>query len=140
MNAARAFAAGVAGALAMSLVMIWLRASGVPIHLELRLAAMFGTHAWLVGLIAFLVFGGITGLVYALVFEYILNEAGVGAGLLVGACNAIFAGFIWSLVPGPGRFWEGFGVPGIASLFLLHLLFGAIVGALYRTRHHLAWE
>ncbi|HWK12239.1 MAG TPA: hypothetical protein VNR64_19415 [Vicinamibacterales bacterium] len=139
MNPARAFVAGVIGALAMSLLMIGLRAIGVPLHLEVQLAAMIGVHAWIVGLMLYLLIGGIVGLIYALVFEYVLNEAGVGPGLMVGACNAIFAGFIWSQLAGPGRFWDGLGAPGIASLFLLHFVYGAIVGALYRTEHHLAW-
>lgn len=139
MNATRAFVAGIIGALALSLIMIWLRAIGVPIHLELQLASVLGTHLWIVGLIAYLIIGGITALIYALVFEYILNEAGIGAGLLVGACHTIFAGFIWAHLPGPGQFWDGLGPAGIAALFLLHFVFGAIVGGLYRTRHHLAW-
>jgi len=138
-NPARAFVAGVIGALAMSLLMIWFRAIGVPLHLELRLAAMLGLHAWIVGLIAYLIVGGIIGLIYALVFEYVLNQAGIGAGLMVGACHSIFAGFIWAQFAGPGRFWDALGAPGIAALFLLHFVFGAIVGGLYRTRHHLAW-
>jgi len=138
-NAARAFVAGIIGAVVMSLIMIGLRAIGVPLHLELRIAGMLGTHVWLIGLIAFVVIGGITGFIYALVFEYILNSAGVGAGLLVGACHAIFAGFIWAQLPGPGRFWDTLGVPGIASLFLLHFVYGAVVGAIYRTEHHVAW-
>ena len=123
----------------MSLVMIWLRGIGVPLHLELQLAAVLGTQAWIVGLIAYLIIGGITGLIYALAFEYILNDAGVGAGLLVGACNSIGAGFIWAHMPGPGRFWDTLGPSGIAALFLLHFIFGAIVGGLYRTEHHVAW-
>jgi hypothetical protein len=119
--------------------MVWLRAIGVPIHLESRLASVLGTHVWLVGLCAYLVIGGITALVYALAFEYILNAAGVGAGVLVGACNTIVAGYIWAHMPGPGQFWDALGPAGIASLFLLHFIFGAVVGGLYRTRHHLAW-
>ena len=139
MNAGRAFVAGVVGAVVMSLIMIWLRAIGVPIDLELQLASVVGSQAWIVGLIAFVIIGGITALVYALAFEYILNDAGVGAGLLVGANNSIVAGFIWAHLPGPGQFWDRLGPAGIASLFLLHFVFGAIVGALYQTRHHLAW-
>jgi hypothetical protein len=138
-NPARAFLAGIVGAVAMSLLMIWLRAIGIPLHLELRLASMIGLHAWMPGLVASLIIGGVVGLVYALVFEYILNQAGVGAGLMVGACHAIFAGFIWAQLPGPGQFWDSFGPAGIASLFLLHFVYGAFVGALYQTRHHLAW-
>ena len=139
MNPARAFMSGVIGALVMSLLMMSLRAIGMPIQLELRLASLIGLHAWLAGLIVYLIIGGIVGLIYALVFEYILNEAGVGPGLMVGACHSIFAGFIWSRLGGPGPFWENFGVAGIAALFVLHFVYGAIVGGLYRTEHHLAW-
>ena len=57
MNAARAFVAGIIGAVVMSLIMIGLRAIGVPLHLELRIAGMLGTHVWLIGLIAFIVIG-----------------------------------------------------------------------------------
>jgi hypothetical protein len=138
-NPARAFVAGVVGAAVMSLLMVWFRAIGVPLHLELQLAAMLGVHVWIVGFIAYLLIGGIVALIYALVFEYILNEAGVGPGLMVGACHSIFAGFIWSQLRGPGQFWDSYGAAGIAALFLLHFVYGAIVGGLYHPRHHLAW-
>lgn len=139
MNPARAFVAGVVGALAMSLLMIGLRAIGVPLHLEMRLASMIGLHGWIVGLVAYLIIGGIVGLIYALAFEYILNQGGIGAGLMVGACHSIFAGFIWAHLPGPGQFWDSLGPAGIASLFLVHFLYGAFVGGLYQTKHRLAW-
>ena len=139
MNPGRAFIAGVIGALAMSVIMIWLRAIGVPIHLELKLAAMLGTSLWIVGLVAYLLIGGVLALGYAVVFEYVLNQAGIGAGLLVGACHTIAAGFVWSQLTGPGPFWFSFGSSGIATLFLLHFVFGAIVGGLYRTEHKLAY-
>lgn len=139
MNAGRAFGAGVIGAAIMSAIMVWLRAVGVPLHIELRLAAILGTHLWIVGLAAYLLIGGIIGLGYAAVFEWVLHQAGVGPGLLIGACHTIFAGFVWSQLSGPGRFWENLGVPGIAALFLLHFLYGAIVGGLYRTEHVLEY-
>ncbi len=37
MNSGRAFVAGVVGAIVMSLIMVLLRAAGVPLHIELRL-------------------------------------------------------------------------------------------------------
>ena len=46
MNSGRAFVAGVVGALVMSLIMVLLRAAGVPLHIELRLAAALGTRIW----------------------------------------------------------------------------------------------
>ncbi|HET7618680.1 MAG TPA: hypothetical protein VFK20_09225 [Vicinamibacterales bacterium] len=138
MNPGRAFGAGVIGALAMSLIMIWLRAVGVEINLEPRLAALIGLRVWLVGFILYLIIGGVLGLAYAIGFEFLLNQAGVGAGLLFGACHAIFAGFVWAALGGPGPFWFSFGSAGIGVLFGLHMLFGAIVGGLYRTEHVLA--
>ena len=139
MNTGRAFVAGMIGALVMSAIMIWLRAVGVPLHIELRLAAMLGTHIWAVGFIAYLVIGGLVGLVYASIFEWWLHQAGVGPGLLVGACHTIVSGFIWSQLAGPGRFWENFGAPGIVALILVHFAYGAVVGGLYRTRHVLEY-
>lgn len=140
MNTRRAFVAGIIGAVAMSLIMVFLRALGIPLHIESQLAAALGTRIWAVGLIAYLLIGAVIGLGYALVFEYVLNEAGVGPGLLVGACHTIFAGFAWATIGGPGSFWHLLGVSGIAALFMLHMTYGAIVGGLYRTQHTLVYD
>lgn len=139
MNGGRAFIAGVIATAVVSAVMVGLRAVGLPLHIEASLAALVGTHISIVGFLLYLLIGGAIAILYAFVFEFVLNQAGVGAGLMVGACNTIAAGFIWSLVNGPGRFWEHFGAPGIAALFLVHFLYGAVVGALYRTEHKLAY-
>jgi len=135
MHAGRAFAAGVIGALAMSLIMVGLRAIGIPLHIELRLAGILGSGAWIVGFIAHLLIGGLVGLVYMLVFEFVFAQSGVGAGVLLGAINTLIAGFLWAGFDGPGHFWSSFGPAGIVSLFLVHILFGAIVGGLYRNEH-----
>jgi hypothetical protein len=139
-NAGRAFVAGVIGALAMSFIMIWLRVIGVPLHIESQLAAALGTRMWVVGLLAHVVIGGLIAIVFALVFEFVLNESGVGPGLMVGACNTIFAGFVWTAQGGPGSLRHTLGPSGIGALFLLQMMFGAIVGGLYRTRHALVYE
>lgn len=139
MHGARAFGAGVIGALVLSGLMLGMRAAGLPIHIEERLAEMFGLHAWIVGFIAYLVFGGLIGLIYGGLFE-VINQAGVGPGALFGWIHAIFAGFVWAMVNGPGRFWWNFGVTGVAVLFLVHIVFGAIVGAVYRPVHVLQPE
>lgn len=139
MNPGRAFAAGIIGTVLMSLIMVVFRATGTPIHIELRLAATVGTHTWVVGFLLYLLLGGVFALGYAAVFEYALNQAGIGPGLLIGACHTIFAGFFWANVAGPGPFWNSFGAEGMALLFLLHFTFGAAVGALYRVKHVLAY-
>ena len=140
MNTGRAFVAGVIGALVMSFIMIGLRAAGIPLHIESQLAAVLGTRVWAVGFAAHVIIGGLIGLAYAVVFEFVLNEAGVGPGILVGACNTIFAGFVWAALGGPGSFWHTLGVGGIVALFVVHVTYGAIVGGLYRTQHVLVDE
>ena len=139
MNAGRAFVAGVVGAFVMSLVMIGVRAAGIPLHAEQQLAATLGTRIWEVGLLAYLVIGGVLGVLYAIVFEWVLGEAGVGPGMLLGAINTIFAGFVWAGLGGPGRFWGTLGPAGIGALFLVHVVYGAVVGGLYKTEHTLVY-
>jgi|SRR5215813_4160638 len=140
MHAGRAFVAGVIGACAMSLVEAWLRFMGIQIHIELYLAQILGTGSWIVGFLVHLLVGGIVAMIYALVFEYVFAQGGVGAGVLLGAINTVLAGFIWAGFEGPGKFWSSYGPAGIASLFLVHMIYGAIVGGLYTPEHTYAYD
>ncbi len=137
MYTGRAFIAGIVAAAAASVVMLMLRTAGLPLDIQTQLAVMFGASGLVLGLAFYLVVGGAVALVYAVVFEWVLNQAGVGAGLLLGACNTIIAGFLWSRGSDPGRFWQHFGAPGMAALFLVHFVYGGVVGGLYRTKHRL---
>jgi hypothetical protein len=47
---------------------------------------------------------------------------------------------VWAALGGPGSFWHTLGPSGIGAVFLLQMMFGAIVGGLYRTRHVLVYE
>ncbi len=140
MKAGRAFIDGIVGAAIMSLVMLLLRIRGVPLDIEARLAAAFGMSTPAFGLVIFLLIGGIVALAYAAIFEWVLQEAGVGPGMLLGACNTIVAGFIWSSGGDPGRFWQHFGAAGMATLFLVHFVYGAVVGGLYHPKHRLEYR
>ena len=137
MHPGRAFLAGVVGALAMSLVMVGLRAAGIPLHIEAQLAAVLGTSMWIVGLAVHLLIGGVLGIVYGMVFELALHESGVGPGVILGAYNTIIAGFVWAAIGGPGHFWSGVGPRGIIALFLAHMTFGAVVGAAFKAEERL---
>jgi hypothetical protein len=117
----------------MTLLFIWFTAVGIPLPIDTRLAAVLGTRLWIVGLAAHLFIGGLLGLVYATVFEYFVHQSGVGVGLMMGAYNTIFAGFVWAALGGPGPFWDHAGAAGIWALFFTHLVFGAVVGGLYRS-------
>jgi hypothetical protein len=89
------------------------------------------------GLTLYVLIGGAVALAYAAFFEWALQQSGVGPGLLLGACNTIIAGFLWATGSDPGKFWVHFGAAGIAALFLVHFVYGAVVGGLYRTKHTL---
>jgi hypothetical protein len=82
---------------------------------------------------AHILIGGVIGLVYAYIFEHVVHQSGIGIGLLLGACNTIFAGFVWAALGGPGAFWETAGPQGVIALFLSHLVYGAVVGGVYRS-------
>ena len=131
MHQGRAFVAGVAGAVVMTLLIMWFTAAGIPLPIDTRLAALLGTRMWAVGLVIHLLVGGALGVLYAFVFEHVVHQSGVGVGMMVGAYNTIFAGFIWAVLGGPGPFWDRAGAAGIFALFLSHVAYGAVVGALY---------
>lgn len=139
MNTGRAFVDGIVAAAIVSLIMLLLRSAGLPLHIETRLGALVGVSASVFGVAMYLLIGGIIALGYAAIFEWVLHQAGVGPGLLLGACNTIAAGFVWSQIAGPGKFWLHFGAAGIAALFLVHFVYGAVVGGLYRTKHTLEY-
>jgi hypothetical protein len=121
----------------MSLVMVGLRAAGIPLQIEAELATLLGTRVWMVGLAAHLLMGGVVGIVYGIVFERILHDAGVGPGVVLGAYNTIIAGFVWAAIGGPGHFWSGVGPQGIVALFIAHMTFGAVVGAAFKAEQRM---
>jgi hypothetical protein len=131
MHQRRAFVAGIVGAAVMTLFVLWFNAAGIPLPIDTRLAALLGTRLWVVGLAAHLLVGGVLGLFYAFIFEHVVHQSGLGVGMMLGAYNTIFAGFIWALLGGPGAFWDRAGAPGIFALFVSHVAYGAVVGALY---------
>lgn len=137
MNTGRAFVAGIVAAAIVSGVILLLRTTGLSLDVHTQLAGLFGASSWIVGLAIYLVIGGALALVYAAFFEWALHQAGVGPGILVGAWHTILAGFAWATTSDPGRFWVHFGAGGIAALFLVHFVYGGVVGGLYRTKHTL---
>lgn len=146
MKTGKAFLAGVVGGAVMSAVM-WMARTlmGMDVKLELMLGTMFmepGTAAWVVGFVMHLVISGLIALAYAWAFENVLHRAGAGAGALVSVVHILIGGLFMGMMPamhplvpemmpGPGFFMLNLGVTGLVAFVMLHVIYGAIVGAMY---------
>ncbi|HEX9870940.1 MAG TPA: DUF6789 family protein [Candidatus Tectomicrobia bacterium] len=146
MNYRKALIAGVIGAAVMSIIMAMARAMGMPVNLEMMLGTMMGgppsAMTWLMGLIIHLIAGGVFALIYAAGFEYLTRRADWRVGLGFGVIHTLFSGLLLAMMPGmhplvpemmpaPGAFMANLGMMGVAAFFMLHLIYGAIVGAMY---------
>lgn len=142
----RALAGGLLGAIAMSVCLSLLRLAGLPVNLELLLGSALGAipslATWFVGFAIHLLFGCLFGVVYGWLFERVLHRARVYGGVLLGSVHAIAAGLFLGAIPlfharvpeldpAPGAFFLAAGPAGPLALLGVHLVFGAIVGAIY---------
>jgi hypothetical protein len=147
MKTGKAFLAGVLGAVVMSGI-LWIarNAMGIPAHMEMMLGTMVvqkaALTAFLIGFGIHVLIGGVLALVYAWGFEHVTHRAGwlVGAGF--GLVHATISGLGMAMVPAihpmipeqmpaPGAFMSNLGVIGIVAEYALHVVYGAIIGALY---------
>jgi hypothetical protein len=141
----RAVAFGVVGAAAMSVLMALARAVGMPVSLEMMLGTMTGAAPgpgpFVLGLATHLTMGGIFGLIYGWIFERI-HHGGAVVGVGIGLVHAVVAGLFMALLPTihplmpdrmapPGAFMSNLRVMGVLAQFVLHAVFGAIVGGGY---------
>ena len=147
MKTGKAFLAGVVGGAVMSAIMLMARTvMGMEVKLELLLGTMIGlqpgTTAWIVGFVMHLMISGLIALAYAWAFENVLHRANAGAGALVAIAHILVAGVFMGMMPlmhplvpevmpGPGFFMLNLGVMGLVAFVMLHLIYGAIVGAMY---------
>jgi hypothetical protein len=147
MKYGQAFAAGVIGAIVMTIITIMARAMGMPANLEMMLGTMLGSPpsamAWVMGLIIHLVAGGVFALIYAAGFEYWIHHASWLVGLGFGVIHTLFSGLVVlgmlpaihplvpEMMPAPGVFMVNLGTKGVVAFAVLHLIYGAIVGAMY---------
>lgn len=146
MNAGRAFVAGLVGGAVMS-VLMWMARTmmGMPANLEMMLGTMVtdpGTTAWLVGFVMHLMISGAIALIYAWAFEHVTHRAGWVVGVGFGVVHAIIAGVVMGMMPmmhprmpnpvmPPGAFMSQLGAMGVLAEFMLHMIYGAVVGAMY---------
>ncbi len=145
MKTQSAFVAGMVGGVVMSIVMWMARLMGMQMNLEMMLGTMVadpGMTTWVIGFVIHLILSGAIALIYAWGFEHVTHRAGwlVGAGF--GIIHAIIAGMFMGMVPmihprmptpvaPPGAFLSNMGTMGVVALFMLHIIYGAVVGAMY---------
>lgn len=151
MNWNRAIGGGILGAVAMTVLMSLLRGAGVtPMNLEMMLGTMFtadpSTGAWILGFAIHLMMGALFGIAYGAAMEGLRHngwELGVGlagphivlAGLMMPVVAAMHPLVRAGEMGSPGFFAANLGVLGIGIFVAEHLMFGAIVGAVYSLVH-----
>ncbi|MEX2272455.1 MAG: hypothetical protein WD690_13360 [Vicinamibacterales bacterium] len=149
MNLGRAFVAGVVAGVVMSLGLAVGRAMGMPANLELMLGTMVlpaGTGAFMAGMVMHLMISGLIALIYAWGFETLTHRSsaliGAGFGFIHAIIGGLFMGMmpmmhpmIPEMMPAPGVFMSAMGMMGVLAEFVLHILYGATVGALYAPIH-----
>jgi hypothetical protein len=101
------------------------------------------TLAWLAGAAMSVAVSGLSGVCYAVGFEYVTYRTGIGAGILLAVVHTVISGLALAVLPAmhpgmrslqspaPGVFKSNLGARDVSAFVLLHLLFGAIVGVLY---------
>lgn len=151
MKTGKAFWAGVVGGIAM-VILIWMARTfmGMQMNLSMMIGTMFlpaGPAAWILGFIVHLVISGLIALIYAWGFENVKHKAGVWLGVAFSLIHATIAGLVMGMVPAmhpripemmpaPGFFLSRMGAMGVIALFVLHFVYGGIVGAMYRPVLH----
>ncbi len=146
MRTGRAFVLGVLGAGAISVASAVLRAASVPISMEMILGTLFGAapggSAFVVGLALHLAIGGLFGVLYGYLFERVWDHGGAGTGMILSVIHAALIGIVVGLTPqfhplvpevlrDPGPYFANSGIVGVLGFFLLHVLYGGIVGGGY---------
>lgn len=128
----------------MSVFLAMARAMGMPAKLEMMMGTMFlepGTVAFVVGLMMHLMISGLIALIYAWGFENVTHRAGWLVGVGFSIIHIIIGGIFMGMMPmmhprmppmdAPGAFMSGLGMMGVIAFVMLHMIYGAIVGAMY---------
>jgi hypothetical protein len=146
-----AFTAGVIGGVAMVILLAIFRGFGfTDIDLSTTLGSMItsttGSGTRLIGFVMHLVSSGCIAILYAFIFDT-LDAASWLRGLIIAVPHALIGG-IFTLIlpvihpaipevpglPEPGFMYANFGAGDVFIYLLIHLVYGAIVGGLYKVR------
>ena len=159
MDFSRAFVAGVIGGLVISIVLFLARTGGLTeLNIEIVLGSLvtqvINRLSWGTGFLMHLVISGLIAVLYAFGFEYLTQRASWRIGVGFAVAHVIIAGLVMGalgtmhplMVPPPppppegqlltpGVFAVNFGAVTAAAFIVLHLIYGSIVGAMYRVTH-----
>jgi len=145
MNVRKALIAGIVGGVAVTALAWFVRQMKIDLNTEMMLGTMVsspGTAAWLIGFAMHIMVSALIALAYAWGFERVTHRAGVVVGLGFAVIHIIIAGLVMGIIPGmhpmipeqmpaPGAFMANMGTTLVALFVIEHLIYGAIVGALY---------
>ncbi|MFU8814660.1 MAG: hypothetical protein ACNA7W_04885 [Pseudomonadales bacterium] len=144
-----AFGIGVLAAVVITTTLWLARAVGITdMNLELLKGALLtgnaGAMTWAIGLGIHLITGGVLAVVYAAIFET-WRRAGWRRGIAIAIPHALLSGILLGFLPAiqpaiaehPALRPAGFlavnmGWISVVLFFLLHVIYGAMVGAAYR--------
>jgi hypothetical protein len=146
MKVRQAIIAGLVGGVAMTVLGWIVRRMGFEMNAEMMLGTMMSSMpnltTWLIGFAIHLVLSALIALAYAWGFEHVVHRAGAAVGLGFAVIHVIIAGFVMAMIPAihpmipeqmpaPGAFMASMGAAFAALFVIEHLMYGAIVGALY---------
>jgi hypothetical protein len=146
MKVGQAIIAGIIGGVAMTALGWIVRRLGFEMNAEMMLGTMMSNvpnlTTWLMGFAIHLVLSALIALVYAWGFEHVAHRAGAVIGLGFGVIHVVIAGLVMAMIPAihpmipesmpaPGAFMANMGAAFAALFVIEHLMYGAIVGAMY---------
>jgi hypothetical protein len=150
MKVGLAFVAGMVGWAVMVALVILLRAvNATELNLSMIVGSLFtgqvSSGTWVLGFVLGLVISGLIALIYAAAFEG-LRRSNWRLGLIGGAIHAAIGGLFFGLMPSfhpampdlllpPGPYAANYGTMTAIGFIAAHLVFGMIVGGMYRTAH-----
>jgi hypothetical protein len=150
MNWPKALKGGLLGGLNVTILLLVLRTLGITsLNLEMILGSLVTKRIevapWFLGLAMHLGFAAIFGVLYGAVMER-AQRRGMRIGIILAGAHAVASGLLLPLfalihpllksgrIPQPGFFAANLGALTVAIFVAVHLLYGIIVGELYRLR------
>ncbi len=142
--------AGVVGGIAMTVMMTLARMMGVvEVNMAMYQGCMItgkdhGGGTWIAGLLMHLMLSALIATLYALAFEMIWGRATWWLGMINAVVHWLIAGMVLRMFDGMnlcvedgrmrafGVYGKNYGTMMVVGFLMGHLLYGAIVGAIYR--------